>query len=84
MDQFEIAKRMNMAENGRLFVCGLFFINLLTGHPLLAFLALLSVAAAIFVDMIPTFAPLAVRNGASLSVYVYTAAIAFLSFVNLW
>lgn len=82
MTHLDLELRKNIAENGRWFCAGLIAINLLTGSPLLAFLAMLAFAGAILSDLIL----LSDHDPAwiSLAVYVFTAFVALATFINLW
>jgi len=78
--QIEVSK--NIATNGRWFCGGLIAINLVTGSPLLAILALLSIAGAIFSDLV--FINDRDAKWLNLSVYIFTALVAIATLVNIW
>jgi len=79
MDQFEIEKLKNAAENGRFFCIAVAFIMLFTGHPVLSFLMALPIGASIFVDAMPEN----VSGKASFIVYFYTVVVAGISLLNI-
>ncbi len=86
MDSYEIERMKNIAENGRCFMTILALVNLFTHHAFLALLSALPIAAAIFVDMMPTstVTEFRRRRDASVTVYAFAAVITFISFINLW
>lgn len=71
----------NIAENGRIFCVALFVINLISGIPLLAFLSILPLAGAIFVDLMDDGDQ---KFRASWAVYIFAALVALATFINLW
>lgn len=81
MDILEIEKLKNAAENGRCFLCMLAFINLLTGNPLLAFIAILPIGFAVVIDRMM---PPGLAGVAALVNLLVVVAVTAASLVNLW
>lgn len=75
-DRLAIAR--NVAANGRLF-CGLTAaINLYTGNPVLALLAIVPIGASCIVDQIPADMP-QTRSISALATYLFAATVLALS-----